>query len=362
MLRARNPLAPAQIRSRAGRTACALLLFLGLACALPGGLFAQDEPTPNPLDELVGQDESDPKAVEVIDRYLEAVGGKETLLAIQDRVERFNNKKLTPTGETVMKMARFLARPVLIREEWELPGMGITKNNEPLNFVQVYDGESGWVKAMGFVSPLQGKTLTVFVWDKHIDDFFATWRENGWKANYVGPVEHQGKPAEAIELESYAGNQRVRYVFSAEDGLLLSKAWSEGQAPSVIRKEVTFDEYLKIRFRDNPEKWVRHATTHRIFEDGELTLEKVYTEITLNGGLPATTFARPDGPDYDPAAIQKRREEEAKEESEPEAEKKPVWEKPKKPTPGDGGRPAPTPAPKPTPDDGDGDGDGEGGR
>ena len=31
---------------------------------------------------------------------------QESLGAIRDRVEYFNNKKLTPTGETVMKMAR----------------------------------------------------------------------------------------------------------------------------------------------------------------------------------------------------------------------------------------------------------------
>lgn len=325
-----------------------LMLTLSLVCVIPSSVSAQDTganakagDVKDDLDDLVGADESDAQAVVVIDRYLEATGGKKTLSAIQDRVERFSNKKLAPTGETVMKMSRYLARPVRIREEWELPGMGITKDGAPLTFTQVYDGEKAWVKAMGFVSGLSGKTLTVFVWDKHIDDYFMSWKENGWTAKYVGPSEVSGKPVEVIDMLSFAGNQRLRYSFSSETGLLLSKVWTEGQAPAVVRKEVSYDEYLKIRFRDNPDNWIRHATLQRIFEDGELTLEKVYTEIILNGGLPASTFQRPDGPEYDPAVVNRPPAGGAGATSQPAKpktpeKKKPVWEKPVKP-----GKPTP---------------------
>ena len=302
-------------------------LILALFGLLVTPIAAQDDE----LDKLVGQDDSDPEAVAVIDRYLEAIGGKETLASITDRIERFGNKKLTPTGETEMKMSRYLARPIKIREEWELPGMGITQDGAPLTFTQVYDGSQAWVKAMGFVSELAGKTLTVFVWDKHIDDFFATWKENGWTAKYVGPTELNGAAVEVIDLLSFAGNQRLRYSFSKEDGLLLSKVWSEGTPPQVVRKEVIFDEYLKIRFRSNPEKWIRHATNQRIFEDGELTLEKLYTEIVINGGLPASTFERPEGPEYDPSTVQPPKKDPAAGATSKPAggEKKPVWDKPK---------------------------------
>lgn len=338
---------------RVATSVIALLLFVGLSAWMsPSEVYAQDgtKPKPSPpeeksaddaldeLDKLIGADDSDQQAIDVIESYLAAIGGRETLSSIQDRVERFDNKKLTPTGETVMKMSRYLARPVMIREEWELPGMGITKDNEPLSFTQVYNGEEAWVKAMGFVSSLTGKTLTVFVWDKHIDDFFMTWKENGWTAKYVGEAEASGKPVQVIDLLSFAGNQRVRYTFSKEDGLLVSKTWAEGQQPARIRKEVFFDDYLKIRFRNDPNKWVQHARTQRIFENGELTLEKLYTGITLNGGLPASTFGRPDGPDYDPAEIAKRQGQNdgknpASKPAEKEEKKKPVWETPKKPSP-----------------------------
>jgi hypothetical protein len=119
----------------------------------------------------------------------------------------------------------------------------------------------------------------------------------------------------------------------------------------VIRKEVTFDEYTRIPLKSDNKKWVRHALTQRIFEDGELALEKVYTEIVLNGGLAAATFARPEGPDYDPAEIQKRNAGKPAEEGgataapKKEEDKKPAWEKPGKPGP----KPAPAPAPTPEP-------------
>ena len=58
--------------------------------------------------------------------------------------------------------------------------MGIVTPGEDLTFVQVYDGDKGWVKTMGYVSLLDGKTLTMFVWDKYIDNFFLHFEEDGY--------------------------------------------------------------------------------------------------------------------------------------------------------------------------------------
>ena len=162
--------------SLVGKLFSVTLLLAAMCWCLPGenalALSYVQDPTPVgkqeadakqdplPVDDILGGDDlgipqSDPAALEVISRYIDAVGGTETMLAISDRVERFRNKKIDPTNETVMKMSRFLKRTgegaLMIREEWQLPGLGLTRNNEPLNFVQVYDGEKAWVKAMGAV-------------------------------------------------------------------------------------------------------------------------------------------------------------------------------------------------------------------
>ena len=319
------------------------------------------------VDDILGEDilgiaKSDPAAMEVIQKYIDAVGGREAMLSITDRVERFKNTKIDPTNETVMKMARFLKRTgegvLMIREEWQLPGLGLTKNNEPLNFVQVYDGEKAWVKAMGAVSPLAGKTLIVFVWDKHIDDFFITFQDNGYIASLKEDQTVLGTACKMIELKSFAGNQVQMFAFSDEDGLLLRKTWNEGQAPAVIKKEVFFSEYTRIRFSDDRNRWIKIPTIKKIFEDGELSLEQNYDEIALNSGVSPTLFGRPEGRSFDEV----RRERKAARAAEKEAsagdaeagEKKPVWERPKpkpkpvweKPKP----KPAPKPVPKPDPE------------
>ncbi|MEE2856146.1 MAG: hypothetical protein VX949_01995 [Planctomycetota bacterium] len=312
--------------------------------------------------DILGIPKSDPAAMEVIQKYLEAVGGRETMLSITDRVERFKNKKIDPTNETVMKMARFLKRTgegaLMIREEWQLPGLGLTKNNEPLNFVQVYDGEKAWVKAMGAVSPLAGKTLIVFVWDKHIDDFFITFQDNGYVATLKNDQTVLGTACKMVELKAFAGNQVLMYAFSEEDGLLLRKTWNEGQAPAVIKKEVFFSEYTRIRFSDDRNRWIKIPTIKKIFEDGELSLEQNYDEIALNSGVSPTLFGRPEGRSF--AEVRREREAARAAEQEGKAtageaeagEKKPVWEKPKpKPKPvWEKPKPKPTPKPVPKPD------------
>ena len=335
---------------------------------------AADDAAAGEVDDILGLPTSEPEAVAVIDRYLEAVGGKERLKSIQDRVERFRNKKIEPTNETIMKMSRFLKRndgALMIREEWQLPGLGLTKNNEPLNFVQVYDGEKAFVKAMGAVSPLAGKTLIVFVWDKHIDDFFCTFSDNGYIAKMAGTDTVQGKSCKIVELNSFAGNQRMLFAFNDEDGLLLRKTWQEGQPPAVITKEVFYEDYTRIRFSDDRNQWIQTPIAKKIFEDGELSLEVNFDEITLNGGVSSNIFGRPDGRSFEEVRREREaaRAKEAEGGAEGEAkdgEKKPVWEKPKpkpkpvweKPKP----KPAPKPDQKPTPAPAPAEGSKEGGR
>ncbi|MFN0057365.1 MAG: hypothetical protein ACKVX7_02815 [Planctomycetota bacterium] len=280
------------------------------------------KPTPPAAKKI----ENDPKAIEVVDKYLQAIGGKDLLLAIKDRETRFVNKKFSPTGVTEMKMQQFFKRTGRLREEWELPGMGLTKNDEPLTFLQVYDGEKAWVKTMGAVSPLGGKTLLVFVWDKPIDDQFVTWSEDGYTLRYIGTDTVDSVVVDVIETIAFASQQRMRYSFSQADGLLLKKEWTEPGASGVLRKEVYFGQYRAIPFNDSPDKKIKFALVHKIFEDGELNLEREYQQIAINKGLKDELFSRPDGPDFD----EQRRKQgnPAPDGATPPAADKPAGEKP----------------------------------
>ena len=273
--------------------ACLATLALLVAVASAPTLCAQGG---NPAGE------SDAKAIEALNRYIEAIGGRENLTAIRDKVLRFDNKKFSPTGVVNMKMARFQKRDYKIREEWELPGMGLTKPGEPLRFLQVYDGDQAWVKAMGYVSALTGKTLSVFVWDKAIDEGFLHWEADGYTARWIGETEINNRPAEGVEMLAFAGGQRVRSYFALEDGLLIKKEWTENVGTGLTKKEVLYSEYLRIPFKDDRQKWIQMATIEQVYEDGELSLEKSFTVIRINAGLDDKIFNRPEGPAFEDRA------------------------------------------------------------
>ena len=100
---------------------------------------------------------NDGKAIAVIERYLQAIGGREVLNAINDRSTEFDTIKHAPTGETTARLKLFVKRGFKIREEWDLPGFQIS--DKKLRFVQVYDGFDGWVQMFGTVSRLEGRTF-----------------------------------------------------------------------------------------------------------------------------------------------------------------------------------------------------------
>ena len=248
-----------------------------------------------PLPNVV---QSDPEAVKAIARYLDARGGREALGRLRDKVLHFDSKKYQPTGTTIIKMVRVQKKGYKLREEWELP-MGISVDGSPLKFLQVYDGDRAWVRAMGAVAGLEGKTLIVFMWDKPLSDKFMHWEDDGYTARFLGESSVDGAPVVGVELVPFAGSERVRYYFSRDDGLLLKKAWAEAAGNGLIQREVLFADYVAVPLQDDRATRIKIPTNEKVFEDGELSLEKVFTEIHFNGGVDDAVFGRPEGPDLE---------------------------------------------------------------
>ncbi len=147
---------------------------------------------------------SDEAAVAIVERYLEACGGREAFAAIRDRRTSFRYEKIVPGGEnTVVEIRLFLKEGYKVREEWDVKGH--EWKGMPLSFVQGYDGADGWVSMLGKVSSLEGKTLQVFVWDKELQDFFFHWKEDGYSLKSAGKEKLGDEDVDLVDAAHLSG-------------------------------------------------------------------------------------------------------------------------------------------------------------
>ena len=240
---------------------------------------------------------SEPQAVAIVDTYLKAVGGRDVLTKVSDRTTSFRNVKYQSTGETVAEISLFIKNHYLIREEWDIKGFDI--KGKPLAFVQIYNGDSeeAWVKMLGTVSPLEGKTLNVFVWDKHMGDFFLNWESQGYKLRLAGQGLVDETPADIVEVSDFSGRQRIRYFFSRTDGLLVKKEWRDDTASpgNPVKREQYYKKYRELAFLDGSGLAVKFPLLLEIYADGDLDTERQYTNVRFNSNLSDKLFDKPEG-------------------------------------------------------------------
>ena len=239
---------------------------------------------------------NNPKAVEIINRYIDSLGGNKLLDKIIDRVQKFRNIKHAATGDTVAALNQFLKKGYKVREEWDIEGVKIKDN--PLAFTQVYNGTDGWVQMFGTVSPLEGRTLSLFVWDKLLDDPFCHWEEDGYSLDYIGAGTVDGEASEIVEMADFGASKKERYYFSKDSGLLLKKEWKEQGQNGLAKKEIVYKKYRKIPFSDNSGLGLQFALLQEVYEDGDIDTTREYTEVKINSGLNDAIFERPPGEEF----------------------------------------------------------------
>lgn len=302
---------------------------------------------------------SDPAAVAIIEMYLKAIGGKEVLSKIKDRVTKFSNVKHQSTGETVADINLLIKDEILIREEWDIKGFDI--KGAPLAFIQIYNGhqEEGWVQMLGTVSPLDGRTLQVFVWDKQVSDFFCRWEEDGYTLTLVGqgivPKEILGEEqaCDVVQVTDFSGRQQMKFFFSKKDGLLLKKEWQDTATnpKNMAKKEQYYKMYRDITFMDGSGLAIKFPLRLEIYLDGDLDTERIFTNVRFNSNLSDRLFDKPEGVPFTGAVHGPTTEAEPPKEKVPHGKKphgsapkvkKPGSDTPAPPSAGPGTSPSPT--------------------
>lgn len=255
------------------------------------------EQIPDDPDSKIDEAAEGPARAEaIVKRYLKVIGGVEALDAIADRTTRFKNVKSTENAaKTTARIALFLKRGHKYREEWLIEGFGA--GNQELSFNQGYDGDDGWVQMFGTLSPLDGRTLQVFVWDKHIDDFFRHWEEDGYRLTHEGSGKVEEEVVEIVATRDFTGQSFTRYFFSKANGLLLKKEWQDTDAKDrkTSTKEQYYRNYEKVPFSDDSNRFIRFPRHHEVRVNGKPDTDRIFEEVSFNTGLDDKLFERPEG-------------------------------------------------------------------
>ncbi|HEV8577962.1 MAG TPA: hypothetical protein VGX68_02670 [Thermoanaerobaculia bacterium] len=176
-------------------------------------------------------------ADEIIEKHLQAMGGKEKLKAVQS--ERITGKMVMGQGmEAPFTME--MARPNKMRMEFTIQGM---------TGVQAFDGKTGWS-----VMPFMGKTEPEAIPDEDvkrmeeqadIDGLLLDYKEKGRQVEYAGKEDLEGTPVHKLKVTQKNGD--VVYVYiDAEQYLQLKQSGKTKIRGQEVESETTFGDFKPV--------------------------------------------------------------------------------------------------------------------
>ncbi|RNC81930.1 MAG: hypothetical protein ED559_09140 [Phycisphaera sp.] len=220
----------------------AVLSSIGLV-GLPA--LAQDAAPAQP--EAQEEKKDLPKASDVFDRHIEALGGLDAIKAIDSRRLSGRIKIFAPGNETpsVTGILRLAAKaPDKIVQEIIIPGQSTQK--------RVFDGKAGWlVVDDGEPTPLTGEDLERFTVSSR---FYA---EADYETHFksIETVDVQDTPQQGrvvmVRVDHHSGRAEA-YLFSEDTGLLVAvvgqRQTPQGQAIQFQRTYENYTEFNGMKF------------------------------------------------------------------------------------------------------------------
>jgi outer membrane lipoprotein-sorting protein len=176
-------------------------------------------------------------ADEIIDKHLQAVGGKDKLKAVQ--TERITGKMVMGQGmEAPFTME--MERPNKMRMEFTVQGM---------TGVQAFDGKTGWS-----VMPFMGKTepepmpadeVKRMEEQADIDGLLLDYKDKGRQVEYVGKEDLEGTPVHKLKVTQKNGD--VVYVYiDADQFLQLKQTGKTKIRGQEVESETTFGDFKTV--------------------------------------------------------------------------------------------------------------------
>lgn len=219
------------------------------------------------------------KPEEIIEKSIEAQGGRAVLESVKDSVVTASCKIHTPQGEFLAERKVFLkSDPTKMRMEQTLLGM---------ETVIGYDGETAWLQQMGKTMAAPQAIQDSIKASLSREDLLLKYREKGFKVEYLEESRVENSRCHKILFEGPDGEETV-YHFDAETHLPLKMEFDgPDETGKIVRSEAINSDFRNVENMMIP--------FHSVFlADGKTVMETTLRTIEINAGLDDALFSKPD--------------------------------------------------------------------
>ena len=231
---------------------------------------------PNEVEIVPGT--QGPTADQVLDKYIQAIGGQQKLAALKSFVGKgtfsgYNTNHLPVAMEVYAKAPGQLAQVIHVQ-------IGDTTTT--------FDGKDGWIASVDrpvrLLPDLPGyeqdsaKLDAELAIPVRIEQALTNWK-SGFPATTI-----EDKDVQPIEGRG-AGNSRFKLYFDQATGLLVRVVRYEPTAVGILPTQVDYSDYRDVAGVKVPFKWVVTWTNGQNFNE--------FTDVQPNVNIDASRFAKP---------------------------------------------------------------------
>lgn len=202
------------------------------------------------------------KAKEVIEKYLNSIGGRDALAKVEDRTTIMRG---TAMGQSITMIVKQKA-PNKMRQEVKAGAM---------EQVVIFDGEKGSMTAMNQKMEVKDKELEALKIEANMD-FMLDPESYGIKLFYEGTEKVDGKDADKIKMVLPSGLRWFAY-FDSETGTKLKEEKELQTQMGLMNQTLTFSDYKEIESVKYPHKIVQSVAGQ--------TIDVTVSSIKVNKGL-----------------------------------------------------------------------------
>jgi len=203
----------------------------------------------------------------IIDYYIKAIGGRESLSKVYDKVMIL--KGATDGMEMTLTISQKKPNKLLQELDYSV-GKQAT----------VFNGEKGKIEGMGQVQYLEGEKLDELKYQAKLNSFL-NYTDNGAKLNLEGIQNIEGKDAYRVLLISKKG-KKYTHFYDVETGYKLREISELNTSRGTFKQIIDLSDYKEVNGIKYPFRMIQKI--------GSRTVELIVESIKINSGLDDSMF------------------------------------------------------------------------